>query len=120
MPGYLLHPVRRGSALHRKLGVSPGVELPIAVERPSVYGSLSQETLSAAIRTLQTRQASGILHIFRENESKRIYFKAGKIVSNYVHPKTLTHRERDMLVQGFKAIRALRDRIRSEFTGDVF
>ncbi len=47
-------------------------------------------------------------------------FKAGKIVSNYVHPKTLTHRERDMLVQGFKAIRALRDRIRSEFTGDIF
>ena len=47
-------------------------------------------------------------------------FKAGKRVSNYVHPKTLTRRERDMLVDGFKAIRELRDKVRSDFTGEVF
>ncbi|MEE9317528.1 MAG: putative nucleotidyltransferase substrate binding domain-containing protein [Rhodospirillales bacterium] len=47
-------------------------------------------------------------------------FKAGRRVSNYVHPRTLTERERDMLVEGFKAIRALREKVRSEFTGDVF
>ena len=47
-------------------------------------------------------------------------FKAGKKVSNYVHPRTLTERERDMLKEGFKAIRALREKVRSEFTGDVF
>ncbi len=47
-------------------------------------------------------------------------FKAGRRVSNYVHPNSLTERERDMLVESFKAIRELRDKIRSEFTGEVF
>ena len=47
-------------------------------------------------------------------------FKAGKRVSNYVPPKTLTERERDMLVESFKAIRGLREKVRSEFTGDIF
>lgn len=47
-------------------------------------------------------------------------FKAGRTVSNYVHPDKLSERERDMLVDGFKAIRALRAKIKSEFTGDVF
>ena len=47
-------------------------------------------------------------------------FKAGRRVSNYVHPKTLTGRERDMLVESFKAIRELREKVKSEFTGEVF
>jgi len=47
-------------------------------------------------------------------------FKAYKKVSNFVHPDTLTERERDMLVDSFKAIRALRNKIKNEFTGDVF
>ena len=47
-------------------------------------------------------------------------FKAGKTVSNYVHPNSLTERERDMLIESFKAIRALREKVRSEFTGEVF
>ncbi len=47
-------------------------------------------------------------------------FKAGRRVSNYVHPKTLTERERDMLVESFKAIRELREKVKSEFTGEVF
>lgn len=47
-------------------------------------------------------------------------FKAGKTVSNYVHPNSLTERERDMLVESFKAIRALREKVRGEFTGEVF
>jgi len=47
-------------------------------------------------------------------------FKAGRMVSNYVHPRSLTHRERDILVVGFKAIRTLRGKVRSEFTGEVF
>lgn len=47
-------------------------------------------------------------------------FKAGDPVSNYVHPKTLTARERDLLVGSFKAIKRLRDRVQSDFTGNVF
>ncbi|MBC8338028.1 MAG: CBS domain-containing protein [Rhodospirillales bacterium] len=47
-------------------------------------------------------------------------FKAGEKVSNFVHPDTLSERERDMLVDSFKAIRALRAKVKSEFTGDVF
>ena len=47
-------------------------------------------------------------------------FRAGKQPSNYVHPENLSQRERDILVDSFKAINRLRDRVRSEFTGDVF
>ncbi len=47
-------------------------------------------------------------------------FKAGRKVSNFVPPATLSKRERDMLVDGFKAIRALRQRVKSEFTGEFF
>ena len=47
-------------------------------------------------------------------------YRATGRVSNYVHPGNLSERERDMLVDGFKAIRALQRRLRSELTGDLF
>jgi CBS domain-containing protein len=47
-------------------------------------------------------------------------FRRGESVSNYVHPDNLSRRERDILVDSFKAINRLRDRVRSDFTGDVF
>lgn len=47
-------------------------------------------------------------------------FQAGRTVSNYVHPKSLSERERDQLVDAFKAIDRLRDRLRGDFTGNVF
>ena len=46
-------------------------------------------------------------------------FKANVAVSNYIDPKILTERERDMLVNSFKAIRALRDRVKNEFSFEV-
>ena len=46
--------------------------------------------------------------------------RAGKAVSNYVHPSGLTDREDDMLVDALKAIRDLRDRVRSELSGELF
>ncbi len=46
-------------------------------------------------------------------------FKAGNDVSNYVHPKGLSERERDMLVDSFQAIRRLRQQVRAEFTGEI-
>lgn len=47
-------------------------------------------------------------------------FKAGRNVTNYVDPESLTEREREELTDAFKAIDRLLDRIRGEFTGDVF
>ena len=47
-------------------------------------------------------------------------FKAGKTVGNYVHPETLSERERDILVDSLKAIAALQKRVDSEFTGQIF
>ena len=47
-------------------------------------------------------------------------FNGGRTVTNFVDPKSLSQRERDMLVDGFKAIRSLRQRLQSEFTGEVF
>jgi CBS domain-containing protein len=44
----------------------------------------------------------------------------GKAVSNYVHPTSLTDREDDMLVDALKAIRDLRDRLRSDLSGELF
>ncbi|MDJ0946000.1 MAG: putative nucleotidyltransferase substrate binding domain-containing protein [Kiloniellales bacterium] len=47
-------------------------------------------------------------------------FKAGESVSNYTHPDDLSEREKDILIDSFRAIEGLRDRVYAEFTGDVF
>ncbi len=47
-------------------------------------------------------------------------FAAGRPVGNHVPPDRLSRRERDMLVDGFKAVAALRGRMRSELTGEIF
>ncbi len=45
---------------------------------------------------------------------------AGEEASAYVSPKAMSAREKDYLRDCFRAIRAFRSRLRSEFTGDVF
>lgn len=47
-------------------------------------------------------------------------FSAGRAVGNHVDPADITRRERDMLVDGFKAIKRFRKRIRMELTGALF
>ena len=47
-------------------------------------------------------------------------FRAGAVVGSFVPESSLSKREKDMLVDGFRAVTALRDRIRIEFTGDLF
>lgn len=47
-------------------------------------------------------------------------FRAGKTPGYWLDPKTLKARERDLLVDGLRAIEDLRDRVKSEFTGAVF
>lgn len=47
-------------------------------------------------------------------------FKAGRSVSAYVPPKALSIREKDMLKDALRAIEALRSRVKTEFTADIF
>ncbi|MCG8360235.1 MAG: DUF294 nucleotidyltransferase-like domain-containing protein [Kiloniellales bacterium] len=47
-------------------------------------------------------------------------FRAGRQVSNYVHPDGLSEREKDMLVDSLKAIGELVKKVRSEFTAEIF
>ncbi|MDD9877857.1 MAG: DUF294 nucleotidyltransferase-like domain-containing protein, partial [Magnetovibrio sp.] len=47
-------------------------------------------------------------------------FKAGRNVTNFIHPGSLTKREKDILKDSFEAISALQDRLRLELTGNVF
>ena len=46
--------------------------------------------------------------------------QAGAEPSNHVAVKALSNRERKLLVAAFKAIRALRSRLRSDLTGEIF
>ena len=47
-------------------------------------------------------------------------FKTGDQVSAYVPPRALSAREKDMLKYALQAIDALRQRVKTEFTADVF
>ncbi|MBT4890065.1 MAG: CBS domain-containing protein [Rhodospirillales bacterium] len=47
-------------------------------------------------------------------------FKAGAKVSNYIHPRNLSKRDTHLLKNSMEAIHRLRERIRSEFTADIF
>ena len=47
-------------------------------------------------------------------------FRAGLPPGNHVPLEALSEREKDMLVDGFKAIRAFRSRLRHELTGEIF
>jgi signal-transduction protein with cAMP-binding, CBS, and nucleotidyltransferase domain len=47
-------------------------------------------------------------------------FRAGRTPGYWLDPVTLRARERDLLVDGLRAIEDLRDRVKSEFTGAVF
>lgn len=46
--------------------------------------------------------------------------EAGAEPGNHVAPKTLSKREKELLVAGFKAIRAFRSRLRTDLTGEIF
>lgn len=47
-------------------------------------------------------------------------FKAKNDVFNYVDPDSLSEREKDIVVDSFKAIRELRGLVKGEFTEDIF
>jgi len=47
-------------------------------------------------------------------------FKAGRQVGNYVHPKTLRKRDKNILIDSLKAIDGFTKRVHADFTADVF
>ncbi len=47
-------------------------------------------------------------------------FKAGRTPSYYIHPRSLAPATKDRLVEAMKDIDALRDRVRSDFTAEIF
>ena len=47
-------------------------------------------------------------------------YNAGHKVGNHVAVEDLSRREKNMLIDGFKAIKTFRGRLRTELTGDVF
>jgi len=47
-------------------------------------------------------------------------YSAGRQVSNFVDPASLTEREIDMLKDSFRAINEFRAQVRAELTGDIF
>ncbi len=69
-----------------------------------------QDYLSDAFRNLTTL-------ILRQQIQD---FKSGLETTPYVAPNTLSSREKENLVDSLRAISAFRERIRTEFTGEVF
>lgn len=47
-------------------------------------------------------------------------FRSGREVGYWLDPHELSARDRELLVDGLRAIEALRDRVNSEFTGSIF
>jgi signal-transduction protein with cAMP-binding, CBS, and nucleotidyltransferase domain len=47
-------------------------------------------------------------------------FKAGRTVASYILPELLSTREKDMLVDSFKAIREFRGKVKAQFTAELF
>jgi signal-transduction protein with cAMP-binding, CBS, and nucleotidyltransferase domain len=47
-------------------------------------------------------------------------FRAGRELGYWLDPATCSARERELLVDGLRAIEALRDRVKSDFTGSIF
>ena len=65
--------------------------------------------------------AGGFRHLTRLVLRQQISdFKARRDVSAYVSPRVLSLREKDMLKDALQAIDALRQRVRTEFTANIF
>ncbi len=81
-----------------------------ALHEKGVLANDEYDYLSGAFRHI-----SGLL--FRQQIRD---FIGGKRVTYFIHPESLSEREKDMLTDSLKAIDQLRKRIRSEMTGDLF
>lgn len=81
-----------------------------ALQRAGVLDNDEADYLSGAFR-----------HITRLLLNQQLSdFEAGRSVGNHVAPGDMTRRERDMLVDAFRAVRRLRSRLRGELMGEIF
>ena len=83
-------------------------------------GTYSHDAPGTIIFAQQLKTGEGGDSVLVDGFAAARDFQADEPVNNYVPPEALSTRERDMLIDAFKAIAALRDRVRTEFTGDVF
>ena len=81
-----------------------------ALHRKGVLDDDEQDYLSGAYRHISALLLRQQLEDFRN----------GREQGNHVPLEALSVREKDMLVDGFKAIRAFRARLRSELTAEIF
>jgi len=97
-------------ALRHGVPATSTLERITALHRAGVLSGDEEDYLSGAYRHIS-------YVLLREQIAD---FQAGRTVGNYVHPDSLSKREKDILVDSLRAIDALRKRLHAEFTGDVF
>ncbi len=95
--------------LREGLAINPTLERMQALKDRGILAKDEADYLRGAYRHIS--------HLLLRQQIKD--FQADRPVTNFVHPRSLTRREADMLKDSFEAIRRLRDRMRGEFTGDV-
>ncbi|HBT42859.1 MAG TPA: hypothetical protein DEB21_12815, partial [Rhodospirillaceae bacterium] len=95
--------------LREGLMINPTLERMQALEDRGILAKDEADYLRGAYRHIS--------HLLLRQQIKD--FQAERPVTNFVHPRSLTRREADMLKDSFEAIRRLRDHMRGEFTGDV-
>ena len=76
------------------------------------------EVLDAEEKELLSNSFASLTHLLLRQQLAD--YRAGRRVSNFVQPKSLTPREKQALLGALRTIDALRKRVRSEFTGDIF
>ncbi len=76
------------------------------------------DVLSADEADYLTGAFRHITHLLLRRQIQNV--KRGDQPDNYVDPRDLTERERDMLVDAFKSIQEFHKRLRSDFTANVF
>ncbi|MCG8354576.1 MAG: DUF294 nucleotidyltransferase-like domain-containing protein [Kiloniellales bacterium] len=121
-------PEHRGKINLKHSGTLP---LVTSLRLLALRAGLEETNTRRRIEALQTRgdlgddEADYLLGAFRHITALLLRqqiadFKAGRQVSNYVHPDGLSEREKDMLVDSLKAIGELVKKVRSEFTAEIF
>lgn len=81
-----------------------------ALHRAGMLDNDEADYLSGAFRHITRLLLSGQL----------ADFEAGQPVGNHVAPENMTRRDKDILVDAFRAVRRLRSRLRDELMGEIF
>jgi len=97
-------------ALRERIEERSTLERIRALHRQGVLDDDEQDYLSGAYRHISALLLGQQLEDYRN----------GREQGNHVPIDALSEREKDMLVDGFKAIRAFRARLRSELTAEIF